>query len=170
MLFLKRSGGQSQFSTQLQAQFSSVPAIQRVQLWCLENLAGDLHVDALAGRAGMSERSFVRKFLEDTGQPPGEFVMSARLQAASRQLEETRMTPKAVAQRCGLGSPATMRRAFMQRIGVSPAHYRDKFGVRESFKPSGRPETNEAIGWGGASLRNDGHSEVAQPAKQSGAR
>jgi transcriptional regulator GlxA family with amidase domain len=149
VLFLKRSGGQSQFSTQLQAQFSSVPAIQRVQLWCLENLAGDLHVDALAGRAGMSERSFVRKFLEDTGQPPGEFVMSARLQAACRLLEETRMTPKAVAQRCGLGSPATMRRAFMQRIGVSPRalpRQVRRTGELQAKRPSGN-KRSDRVGW-----------------------
>jgi transcriptional regulator GlxA family with amidase domain len=57
--------------------------------------------------------------------------MSARLQAACRLLAESEIALKEVAQRCGLGTPATMRRLFMQRLGVSPAHYRDKFHVHE---------------------------------------
>jgi len=127
VLFLKRSGGQSQFSTQLQAQFSAIPAIQKVQLWCQENPAADLRIAALAKRAAMSERSFIRAFRDDTGQTPAEFVASVRLQAARRLLEETALAPKAVAQRCGLGSPTALRRVFMRRLGVSPAQYREKF-------------------------------------------
>jgi transcriptional regulator GlxA family with amidase domain len=127
VLFLKRSGGQSQFSTQLQAQFSAIPAIQQVQLWCQENPSADLRVGALAKRAAMSERSFIRAFRDDTGQTPAEFVKSVRLQAACRLLEETALAPKAIAQRCGLGSPAALRRMFMRRLGVSPTRYREKF-------------------------------------------
>jgi transcriptional regulator GlxA family with amidase domain len=130
VLFLKRSGGQSQFSTQLKAQFSSIPAIQQVQQWCLEHLDKDLHVGALAARAAMSERSFVRAFRDDTGETPAEFVTSARLQAACRLLEDSELAAKAVAQRCGLRSPAAMRRVFIRRLGVSPAQYRDKFRAR----------------------------------------
>jgi transcriptional regulator GlxA family with amidase domain len=127
VLFLKRSGGQAQFSTQLRAQFSAIPAIQKVQLWCQENLAADLRVGALARRAAMSERSFIRAFRDDTSQTPAEFVTSARLQAACRLLEETALAPKAVARQCGLGSPAALRRVFMRHLGVSPTQYRDKF-------------------------------------------
>jgi transcriptional regulator GlxA family with amidase domain len=142
VLFLKRSGGQAQFSTQLQAQFSSIPAIQEVQLWSLDHLADDLHVSALARRAAMSERSFIRAFRDDTGRTPGEFVMSARLQAACRLLAESEFTLKEVAQRCGLGTAATMRRLFMDRLGVSPAHYRDKFRVHEVIAARMRPEAS----------------------------
>jgi transcriptional regulator GlxA family with amidase domain len=134
VLFLKRSGGQAQFSTQLKAQFSSIPTIQQVQEWCHENLDGDLHVGALARRAGMSERSFIRAFREDTGETPAEFVMSARLQAACRLLEDTQLPAKAVAQRCGLHSVAAMRRVFTRRLGVSPAQYRDKFRAQEPMR------------------------------------
>jgi transcriptional regulator GlxA family with amidase domain len=134
VLFLKRSGGQAQFSTELKAQFSSIPAIQRVQEWCLENLDGDLHVGALARRATMSERSFIRAFREDTGETPADFVISARLQAACRLLEDTELAAKTVALRCGLRSPAAMRRAFMRRLGVSPAQYRDKFHSQEPMR------------------------------------
>jgi transcriptional regulator GlxA family with amidase domain len=131
VLFRKRSGGQAQFSTELKAQFSSIPAIQQVQEWCLENLDGDLHVGALARRAAMSERSFIRAFREDTGKTPADFVISARLRAACRLLEDTELPAKTVALRCGLHSAAAMRRAFMRRLGVSPAQYRDKFRSNE---------------------------------------
>jgi AraC-like DNA-binding protein len=126
VLFLKRSSGQAQFSTQLRAQFSVIPAIQRVQLWCQENLSADLRVGAPAQRAAMSERSFIRAFRDDTGQAPAEFVASVRLQAACRLLEDTALAPKAVARRCGLGSPAALRRVFMRHLGVSPTQYRNK--------------------------------------------
>jgi transcriptional regulator GlxA family with amidase domain len=124
VLFLKRSGGQAQFSPQLRAQMSAMPAIRQVQLWCHENLDADLRIGVLAKRAGMSERSFIRKFVNDTGRTPAEFVASARLEAACRLLEETRFSLKAVAQRCGLGSTLSMRRIFMRRLGVSPLQYR----------------------------------------------
>jgi transcriptional regulator GlxA family with amidase domain len=129
VLFLKRSGGQAQFSPQLRAQFSAVPAIQRVQHWCLENLESDLRVSALSKVAGMSERDFVRKFRQDTGRTPGDYVISARLEAACQCLAETRLSLKGIAQRCGFGSVAAMRRGFMQRVGVPPRQYRDNFRV-----------------------------------------
>jgi transcriptional regulator GlxA family with amidase domain len=134
VLFLKRSGGQTQFSTQLQAQFSSVPAIEKVQQWCHDNLDGDLRVPTLAKHAAMSERSFIRAFQTDTGRTPAEFVASIRLQSARRLLEETELAPKAVATRCGLGSPAAMRRVFLRELGVSPADYRERF--RNPAEPS----------------------------------
>ena len=127
VLFLKRSGGQAQFSTQLQAQFSSIPAIQNVQIWCHENLRRDLRISELAKRAGMSERSFIRAFQEDTGRTPAEFVRTARVQAACRLLEELVLSLKTIAQRCGLGSVAAMRRVFLRELGVAPSDYRDKF-------------------------------------------
>lgn len=127
VLYLKRSGGQAQFSPQLRAQFSAVPAIRQVQLWCQENLEADLRVGSLSKIAAMSERSFVRKFREETGQTPGDYVTAARLQAACASLSETRLSLKAVAQRCGFGSAAAMRRAFLLHVGVPPQQYRDKF-------------------------------------------
>ena len=74
VLFLKRTGGQAQFSTQLAAQFSSVPAIQKIQHWCHQNPNDDLRVATLAKRAAMSTRTFIRMFHEDTGRTPAEFV------------------------------------------------------------------------------------------------
>lgn len=127
VLFLKRSGGQSQFSTHLQAQFSSIPAIQRVQHYCNDNLDSDLRVSRLAKRAGMSERSFIRAFHDDTGKTPADFVRQARVQAACRLLEESELPQKSIAQRCGLGSVDAMRRVFLRELGIAPSDYRDKF-------------------------------------------
>ena len=127
VLFLKRSGGQTQFSAQLQAQFSTVSAIQRVQRWCQENLDADLRVGALCRIAAMSERDFVRKFRQDTGTTPADYVAVARLEAARSLLAETTLSLKQIAQRCGFGSAAAMRRAFVPRVGVTPRQYRENF-------------------------------------------
>jgi transcriptional regulator GlxA family with amidase domain len=127
VLYLKRSGGQAQFSTQLRAQFSTAPAIQKVQRWCPDNLDGDLRIAALSRIAGMSQRDFVRKFRQETGQPPGDYVASVRLEAACRWLAETRLSLKVVATRCGFGTAVAMQRAFMKRIGTTPRRYRENW-------------------------------------------
>jgi transcriptional regulator GlxA family with amidase domain len=78
----------------------------------------------------MSERNFLRKFREDIGQSPAEYVLSARLEAACRFLTETEFSLKGVAQRCGFGSVTAMRRAFLARVGVPPKRYRDNFQMK----------------------------------------
>jgi len=132
VLYLKRTGGQAQFSVRLQAQFSDVPAIERVQHWCEEKLDHDLTAGVLCQIAGMSERSFIRKFRKETGQTVGEYVATARLEAACRLLTETRLSLKEVSRKCGFGSVAALRRAFVARIGVQPRQYRDKFSGAET--------------------------------------
>lgn len=134
VLFLKRAGGQAQFSTLLRAQFSAIPAIETLQQWCLDNLAADLSVTALSQQAGMSKRTFVRAFVKATGEPPGEFVASVRLQGACQLLEDTDLPLKAVAQRCGFGSADAMRRAFLQRISTTPGQYRERFSAKELLR------------------------------------
>ena len=139
VLFLKRSSSQEQFSIRLRAQFSTVPAIQRVQLWCQDNLANDLCVPVLAKRAGMSERSFIRKFQNDTGYTPAEFVTSVRLDAACRLLEDTALPIKTIAQRCGFGSQTTMQRLYLRSLGVSPRQYRQKFRLNAELSSLAGP-------------------------------
>jgi transcriptional regulator GlxA family with amidase domain len=104
-----------------------VPAIQQVQLWCQEHLDGDPRVSALSKIATMSERDFARKFRQETGQTPADYVTMARLEAACQSLTETRLPLKAVARRRGYSSVAVMRRTFMTRVGVPPRQYRDNF-------------------------------------------
>jgi transcriptional regulator GlxA family with amidase domain len=129
VLYLKRAGGQTQFSVRLQAQFSEVPAIERVQHWCEENVNHDLPAGVLSQIAGMSERSFTRKFRKETGQTVGAYVSMVRLEAACRLLTETGMSLKEVARKCGYRSVAALRRAFASRLGVPPRQYREHFQV-----------------------------------------
>jgi transcriptional regulator GlxA family with amidase domain len=133
VLFLKRPGGQSQFSAQLSAQLASRQPIQELQAWIVENVHRDLSVDALAARAGMSPRNFARVFTREVGATPARFVEIARVEAARRRLEEEGgRGVEAVASECGFGSAETLRRAFLRRLRVSPADYRAR------FQPAGR--------------------------------
>src|SRR6185369_9545280 len=108
VVFLKRPGGQSQFSTHLQAQFSSVPAIRKAQEWALAHLSEDLSAKALAVRVGMSERNFRRLFVDELRETPREFVERIRLEEAKRQIEDTDLPDQTVATRCGFGTVSSL--------------------------------------------------------------
>jgi transcriptional regulator GlxA family with amidase domain len=127
VVFLKRPGGQSQFSTHLQAQFSSVPAIRKAQEWALAHLPEDLSVKTLAGHVRMSERNFRRLFVDELGETPREYVERIRLDEARRQIEDTNLPAQAVARQCGFRTMDSLRRAFVRRLGVTPQWYRARF-------------------------------------------
>ena len=129
--YLKRPGGQSQFSNYLLAQFAASPPVRLAQEWALENLTADLGVKALAGRAGMSERTFRRAFAEETGETPREFVERIRIDAARSLFEEAQLPVQAVATRCGFETVDNLRRAFLRRLGVTPQHYRQRFRLAD---------------------------------------
>lgn len=127
VMFLKRPGGQSQFSAHLAAQTAEKSAIRDVQNWVLENLNKPLSVDVLAAHAGMSTRNFARLFKRECNVTPADFVEGARIDAARRLLEETKNPLKRVAVMSGFGDPNSLRRAFLRRLGVSPSDYRTRF-------------------------------------------
>lgn len=127
VVFLKRPGGQSQFSAHLAAQMSSKTSIQTSQEFVLDNLAGDLSVDALALRAGMSPRNFARVFRRETNMTPAEFVEAARLDAARRMLVDSTKPLQRIAFICGFGGVEGMRRAFVRNLGIAPLEYRKSF-------------------------------------------
>lgn len=127
VVFLKRPGGQSQFSAHLVAQMSETTLIQRVQEHVLANLAAPLHVDQLARHFGMSPRNFARVFRREIGITPGDFVTAARTDAARRLLEDTVLPLQRIAASCGFPDVSAMRRAFTKTIGVSPQQYRSRF-------------------------------------------
>ncbi|HZW19745.1 GlxA family transcriptional regulator [Noviherbaspirillum sp.] len=127
VMFLKRPGGQAQFSAHLAAQTAEKSVIRDVQVWILENLDQPLTVDQLAAHAGMSTRNFSRIFKHEAQTTPADYVEMARIDAARRLLEETNTPLKRVAAWCGFGDPNGLRRAFMRRLGVSPADYRRRF-------------------------------------------
>lgn len=127
VLFLKRPGGQSQFSAQLQTQLSDREPLADLQEWMGDHLDADLSVAALARRAAMSPRNFARVFAQSIGLTPARYVDSLRVEAARRRLEESDVAVDEVAVRCGFGSRESMRRAFQRTLRVSPAAYRSRF-------------------------------------------
>lgn len=127
VLFLKRPGGQSQFSVQLAMQQSESPVMQDLQKWLLDNLSTDLTVEVLAKRASMSPRNFARVFKAEFQVSPAAFVESARLDAARRSLEDSDQNIETVSITCGFKSPDRMRRSFLRHVGVSPQDYRKRF-------------------------------------------
>lgn len=127
VLFLKRPGGQSQFSAHLAAQLDGDGPIAELQRWILDHLDADLTVEALAERVHMSPRNFVRNFEREAGAPPGVFVEGARLDAARRALEDSEDQLETIAKRCGFTSAEILRRLFQRRLGVSPTSYRKRF-------------------------------------------
>lgn len=130
VLYLRRAGGQSQFSTRLAAQAHGASSLQGVLEWIDEHPEGDLSVPVLAGRAAMSERTFARAFLAQKGMTPARYVELVRLDQARRLLESTSWPLARIASRSGLGSAATLARSFRRRLGVTPQLYRERFGFR----------------------------------------
>jgi len=129
VLFVKRPGGQSQFSAQLAAQAAEREPLRDLQAWMVDHLDTDLSVPALAQRAYMSERNFARAFKAETGMTPASYVEGLRVERARLALETTAEPAEQIARRCGFGTPETMRRAFARRLGVSPAAYRTRFAA-----------------------------------------
>ena len=127
VVFLKRPGGQSQFSGALSAQQASRPALRELQAWITGHLDQDLSVAALAAQAGLSERSFARAFRAEIGQTPAAYVETLRVERARALLEDGAESLEAVAHVTGFASPEVLRRAFHRRVGVSPAAYRERF-------------------------------------------
>jgi transcriptional regulator GlxA family with amidase domain len=127
VVYLRRPGGQAQFSAHLQAQVAQRAPLREVQHWITEHPAADLSVTALATRAGLSPRQFARAFATETGMSPGRFVGRVRLETARRMLEDSERGVTQVARACGYGTPEAMRRAFVQSLGVPPADYRHRF-------------------------------------------
>jgi transcriptional regulator GlxA family with amidase domain len=138
VLFLRRSGGQSQFSAALSSQAAEREPLRELQTWLTDNLEADLSVPALAERACMSPRNFARAFKREVGMTPAVYVETLRVERARVLLESTLVQVDDVAGRCGFGTVETMRRSFRRRLGVSPGHYRDR------FRPAGGGQVERA--------------------------
>lgn len=127
VVFVKRPGGQSQFSAPLATQTAEREPLREVQEWVRANPAADCSVDALADRASMSPRNFSRAFRREVGMTPAAWVEASRVDLAKGLLETTAAGTEAVAAECGFGTVETLRRAFRRRLGVSPGEYRARF-------------------------------------------
>lgn len=132
VVFLKRPGGQSQFSTALSMQHATRSQDSRfgdLHAWILDNLASDLSVATLAAQVGMSERSFVRHYRAHTGNTPARAIEQLRVEAARRLLGDSALPIKRIADRCGFGTEETLRRSFLRTVAVTPQAYRERFSA-----------------------------------------
>lgn len=128
VVYLKRPGGQSQFSLHLSSQTTSHPGIRKVQDWILSAPRSDFTIPAMAARAAMSERNFRRVFAKETGLSPMAYVETARIDAARRLLEEGDLPIKTIALSTGFSSDEQLRRAFLRHAGITPRQHRERFG------------------------------------------
>ncbi|MCB1333782.1 MAG: GlxA family transcriptional regulator [Roseivivax sp.] len=127
VMYMMRPGGQSQFSAHLVAQRAEDPAINATLEYIMATPGDPLTVTALAARAGLSERTFARRFKDETGLTPAAYVETARVQAARVALETTARGIEQIALGAGFQNAERMRRAFQRHLGVSASDYRDRF-------------------------------------------
>jgi len=127
VMYLKRPGGQAQFSAQLSVQLAQHEPLRELQAHIVEHPDDDLSVERLARRVSMSPRNFARLFAREIGVTPARYVASVRMETARRLLEETSETLDVICKRSGLGTPESMRRAFLRSLGVAPGKYRERF-------------------------------------------
>ncbi|MFI5980555.1 GlxA family transcriptional regulator [Streptomyces sp. NPDC051555] len=127
VMYVKRSGGQSQFSVPLSVQAPTDDRIGELRQWIAEHPDADLTAEALAARVSLSTRHFSRLFAQRTGTTPAAYVESARLEAARRLLEESDAGLPQIAAASGLRSLQTLHRCFQRHLGTTPAAYRRRF-------------------------------------------
>jgi transcriptional regulator GlxA family with amidase domain len=127
VMYMRRAGGQSQFSTALALQTSDRKQIEELRGWVADHLCSDLRVENLADRAGMSPRNFARVFAKETGITPARFIERIRVESGRRRLEESHDDLEKIARDCGLGSVQGLRRSFLRVLRVAPSEYRRRF-------------------------------------------
>lgn len=128
VVYLRRSGGQSQFSRLLAAQSAETEPIRELLVWIVDHLTEDLSVPALADRVHLSERQFRRVFKREVGVNPVDHVETVRLEAACSLLETTERPIEEIVRECGFANPETMNRAFRRRLDTTPSDHRHHFG------------------------------------------
>ena len=127
VVYLRRSGGQAQYSTILGAQVAEREPIRDLLSWLSDHLTNDLSVAALADQFHLSPREFTRVFKDQVGTTPADHVESVRLEAACRLLETTEASVQQIARTCGFGTPETMHRVFRRRLDTTPGDHRRHF-------------------------------------------
>lgn len=143
-VYLKRSGGQDQYSEPLRFQAESVSRFAELTTWIHTHLNDDLSVEALAGRACLCPRHFSRRFKAEFGTSPADLVERLRLDEARRRLTSSDNSIENVGISVGFNSADAFRRAFERRLGVSPTDYRRRFSSATK-RPAGVPRRREAL-------------------------
>lgn len=128
VLFMRRAGGQTQYSTGLNVQAAATPKLRALIAEISADPGGGRTLPRLADKAGMAERTFSRLFRKETGTTPAAFVEMARVNRAKVLLETSGWPLARVAERSGFGSLDALHRAFHKRVGATPGDYRARFG------------------------------------------
>jgi transcriptional regulator GlxA family with amidase domain len=137
VLFLRRPGGQSQYSTLLAQQEDLEDARMRdLPVWVKAHLNRKLDVDQLAQAAAMSPRTFVRQFKAQFNTTPARWVQSLRVEAAMQYLEDRGTSLGRIARMTGFRDEQGLRRALLQQIGLTPKQYRERFGELDADRRS----------------------------------
>ena len=133
VVYLKRAGGQSQYSALLAAQAESESNnFAELERWIAENLRADLSIESLADRAHMSPRNFARMYAKKRGRTPAKAVDAIRIDAARRRLEETDARIETIADECGYSGEEQMRSAFVRVLRIPPREYRKRFATSKA--------------------------------------
>jgi transcriptional regulator GlxA family with amidase domain len=127
VVYLRRTGGQAQFSALLAGQAADTEPVRELLSWLRDHLAEDLSVAALARQINLSERQFTRVFKSEVGATAADHVEAVRLDSACRLLETTNRTIQQIAKTCGFGTAETMHRTFRRRLNTTPGDHRHHF-------------------------------------------
>ena len=127
VMFLRRPGGQAQFSALLTPQANRTPRLLGLLEWMAQNLPADLSLEALASQANLSSRSLSRLFVQELGMGPGRYVERLRLEAARALLQDSGASISTVARLTGFNHPENLRRTFHKHLAVSPQDYAERF-------------------------------------------
>ena len=136
IVYLKRPGGQEQYSEPLQFQTQSIPRLTELTTWMLSHLHGNLSVEVLAAKACLCPRQFGRRFKIEFGTTPADFVERLRLDEARRRLSNGDNSVENVGISVGFRSSDAFRRAFERRLGVNPSDYRRRFATSSGSSAS----------------------------------
>lgn len=128
VMFLRRPGGQAQFSPLLTPSAGRVQRLARLLEWIPAHLADDLSIEALAFQAHMTPRTLCRLFKQEVGMGPGRYVEQVRLEAARNLLLDGQASVATTARLTGFGHPENLRRTFQKRLSVSPSELAERFG------------------------------------------
>jgi transcriptional regulator GlxA family with amidase domain len=141
VLYLRRPGGQSQFSAALSLQLTDRKPLRELESWVLDNLNKPLNVAMLAKRVAMSPRNFARVFLKEMKTTPAKFVERLRVETARRRLEESQNSLETIAGECGFGNVNSMRNVFQRTLRTAPGQYRRHFRSTRGVHPRLKAKT-----------------------------
>jgi transcriptional regulator GlxA family with amidase domain len=130
VVYLKRPGTQSQFSSPLKAQVRATEDLPGIEDFILANLSGDLNLEILAEKCSMSVRQFARLFQRTFHESPAKMIEALRLNHAKLLLSNSKVSISSVAMACGFHNSDSFRRAFARRFGITPSDFQESFSAR----------------------------------------